>query len=329
MAPLALGRRPADAIRSAIERAGEASDVTDCTDGFEPSSLSGFMGAVWYVGFTLMFAALATAAGASRGPNRRSSPLGWRCRQPLSRSASRGGRGTVRSETPRSLTMRPANPMWWLVLLIPFGAFLAVDVVAVALGVSADGLFDDVFPAVPHRAAGRATAGLRRGDRLARLCATTHVDRDVGPSSGPRVSIPWALIHVPLYLPGQMNGGSAVWSIGDADRVVLGDPDLDLRGNRRKRAHDRALPRAPQWPDTADKRPRSLRGVGHPRRRLPDRGDPRRCVRRLSRPSALDADWCADPARRRHPVTLRARSRFDSGRITRPVAPGVEGSRCA
>ena len=27
------------------------------------------------------------------------------------------------------------------------------------------------------------------------------------------LGIPWALIHVPLYLPGQMNGGSAVWSM--------------------------------------------------------------------------------------------------------------------
>ena len=27
------------------------------------------------------------------------------------------------------------------------------------------------------------------------------------------LGIPWALIHVPLYLPGQMNGGSALWSM--------------------------------------------------------------------------------------------------------------------
>jgi membrane protease YdiL (CAAX protease family) len=27
------------------------------------------------------------------------------------------------------------------------------------------------------------------------------------------LGIPWALIHVPLYWPGQMNGGSSVWSM--------------------------------------------------------------------------------------------------------------------
>jgi len=27
------------------------------------------------------------------------------------------------------------------------------------------------------------------------------------------LGLPWALIHVPLYLPGQMNGGSAAWSM--------------------------------------------------------------------------------------------------------------------
>jgi uncharacterized protein len=32
------------------------------------------------------------------------------------------------------------------------------------------------------------------------------------------LGIPWAVVHVPLYWPGQMNGGSAVWSM--ATQVV-------------------------------------------------------------------------------------------------------------
>ena len=112
-----------------------------------------------------------------------------------------------------SLTVRPANPMWYLVLLIPFGAFLAVDLVAVALGESADGLFDDVFPAVlivPLVVLLPAFAEEIgwRGYALPRTLTVTSALR-----AGLVLAIPWALIHVPLYFPGQMNGGSAVWSM--------------------------------------------------------------------------------------------------------------------
>src|SRR5215204_4897973 len=113
------------------------------------SSLSGFTGAVWYVGLTLGFASLATAAVLISGAEPTLLAFGLALPPALIAAslAWREGNGAL-GRLLGSLTVRPANPMWWLVLLIPFGAFLAVDVVAVALGASTDGLFDDVFPAV-------------------------------------------------------------------------------------------------------------------------------------------------------------------------------------
>ena len=98
-------------------------------------------------------------------------------------------------------------------LLIPFGAFLAVDAVAVALGEAGEGLFDDVFPAVlivPLVVLLPAFAEELgwRGYALPRTLTVMSALR-----GALVLSIPWALIHVPLYLPGQMNGGSAVWSM--------------------------------------------------------------------------------------------------------------------
>jgi membrane protease YdiL (CAAX protease family) len=113
----------------------------------------------------------------------------------------------------RQLTVRPADPRWYLVFLIPIGAFLAVDVVAVVLGKPAAGLFDNIFPSVlivPFVVIVPAFAEEIgwRGYALPRtLTALTPLRAAIV------LGIPWAAIHIPLYLPGQMNGGSSLWSM--------------------------------------------------------------------------------------------------------------------
>jgi len=178
------------------------------------SGLSGVMGAACYVGLTLAFAALATAAVLLSGAQ--PTLLAFALALPPALIAMglawREGNGAL-GRLLRSLTVRPANPIWWLVLLIPFGAFLAVDVVAVALGAPSAGLFDDVFPAVlivPLVVLLPAFAEEIgwRGYALPRTLTVTPALR-----AAIVLGVPWALIHVPLYLPGQMNAGSSVWSM--------------------------------------------------------------------------------------------------------------------
>jgi CAAX protease family protein len=103
--------------------------------------------------------------------------------------------------------------MWYLVHLIPLGAFLAVDVVAIALGEPAAGLFDKVFPAVlivPLVVLVPAFAEEIgwRGYALPRTLTAVSPLR-----AAIVLGIPWMLIHMPLYLQGQMNAGSSVWSM--------------------------------------------------------------------------------------------------------------------
>jgi membrane protease YdiL (CAAX protease family) len=172
------------------------------------------MGAIWYVGLTLAFAALATAAVLISGAEPTLLAFGLALPPALIAIglAWREGNGALRRLL-RSLTVRPADPKWYLVLLIPVGAFLAVDLVAVALGEPSAGLFDDVFPAVlivPLVVLVPAFAEELgwRGYALPRtLTAMSPLQ------AGIWLGVPWALIHVPLYLPGQMNAGSALWSM--------------------------------------------------------------------------------------------------------------------
>ena len=178
------------------------------------SGLAGNMGAAWFVGLTLAFAALATAVVLISGAE--PTLLAFALALPPALIAMglawREGNGAL-GRLLRSVAVRPASPMWWLVLLIPLGAFLAVDVIAVALGQPSAGLFDDVFPAVlivPLVVLVPAFAEEIgwRGYALPRtLTAMTALRAAL------LLGVPWALIHVPLYLPGQMNGESALWSM--------------------------------------------------------------------------------------------------------------------
>jgi membrane protease YdiL (CAAX protease family) len=179
-----------------------------------PSSLSRITGAAWYVGLTLAFAAIAAVAvvGSGAQPTLLAFALALPPALIAIGLAWREGNGAV-GRLLRQLKVRPANSMWYLVLLIPLGAFLAVDVVAVVLGEPADGMFDDLFPAVlivPLVVLIPAFAEEIgwRGYALPRTLTAMSPLR-----AAIVLGIPWALIHVPLYLPGQMNGGSAVWSM--------------------------------------------------------------------------------------------------------------------
>jgi len=172
------------------------------------------LGAAWYVGLTLAIAAIAAVAviGTGAQPTLLAFALALPPALIAIGLAWREGDGAV-GRLLRQLTVRPADPRWYLVLLIPVAAFLAVDVVAVVLGEPAAGLFDNVFPSVlivPLVVIVPAFAEEIgwRGYALPRALTAMSPLR-----AAIILGIPWAAIHLPLYLPGQMNGGTAVWSL--------------------------------------------------------------------------------------------------------------------
>jgi membrane protease YdiL (CAAX protease family) len=124
--------------------------------------------------------------------------------------AWREGGGAVRRLL-RTAVTRPSRRAWYLVVALPFAWALAVVGVAIALGDPAVGVFDKVFPAiviVPLIVLLPAFAEeiAWRGYAVNRLL----------PSMSPLAAAlllgaPWALIHVFLQLPGQMNAGLEVW----------------------------------------------------------------------------------------------------------------------
>jgi membrane protease YdiL (CAAX protease family) len=113
----------------------------------------------------------------------------------------------------RSLTIRPSRSLWYLVLIIPVIWSAATVVVAVALGEPTAGLFDAVFPAVliiPFVVLLPAIAEelAWRGYALPRLLTV------MSPLAAALVlAIPWTLIHVALFFPGQWYGELAVWPL--------------------------------------------------------------------------------------------------------------------
>jgi membrane protease YdiL (CAAX protease family) len=120
------------------------------------------------------------------------------------------GGGAVRRLV-HSLTIRPSNSIWYLVLIIPVVWAVATVVIAVGLGQPTSGLLDKVFPAVliiplivvlPAFAEELAW----RGYALPRLMSA------MSPLSAALVlAIPWSLIHITLFLPGQWYGELAIW----------------------------------------------------------------------------------------------------------------------
>ena len=124
--------------------------------------------------------------------------------------AFREGHGALR-RLGRSLTLRPADARWYLVLLIPVGWALAVVGVAVALGEPTRGLFDEltltalfiplvvVLPAFAEEVAWRGYAVPRLLGAMSPLSASLVL------------AVPWTVMHLVLLLPGGTNEGAAVW----------------------------------------------------------------------------------------------------------------------
>lgn len=163
---------------------------------------------VWFVGLSLGLAALAVIVGApvallpfvlAVGPAIIALVIAWR-----------EGHGALRTLL-HSLTIRPADRRWYLVLAIPVLWSLGTVAAAVGLGEPVDGLFDSLFPAVliiPLVVLLPAfTEELAwRGFALSRLLAAMSPLR-----AALVLAVPWSLIHVFLFLPGQWYGDLAIW----------------------------------------------------------------------------------------------------------------------
>ena len=193
-------------ISSTTARPRVAAD--DRRSGIERPARKQLASVAWFAGLSLGLAVLAFAAGTPApilpfvlaiGPTVIALVIAWR-----------EGGGALRTLL-HSLTVRPADRRWYLVLLIPVLWSLATVAVAVGLGEPVDGLFATAFPAVliiplvvllPSFAEELAW----RGFALTRLMSA------MSPLSAALVlAIPWTLVHVFLYVPGQFNGDLAVW----------------------------------------------------------------------------------------------------------------------
>jgi membrane protease YdiL (CAAX protease family) len=113
-----------------------------------------------------------------------------------------------------ALTLRPPRRRWYLVLGLPIVWALTTVGIAVFLGASTAGLFNNVSAAigiiflvvlVPAFAEEIAWRGFAL-PRLMKLMSPLQAALLLG--------IPWTLIHVGLHLPGQMNDQLVLWPLG-------------------------------------------------------------------------------------------------------------------
>ncbi len=179
-----------------------------------PSGRSRVASMWWFVGIMLAFALIVTVAAvaSSANPNLLAFPLALAPAVIAIGIAGREGHGAVGALL-RQLTVLPKRPIWYLTLLLPLAAFLAVLAIAVALGEPVTGLFDGLFPAILIVPLVVLLPALTeelawRGFALARAVAAMSPLR-----AALVLGIPWTLIHVGLFLPGQMNAGASYWSM--------------------------------------------------------------------------------------------------------------------
>jgi membrane protease YdiL (CAAX protease family) len=179
-----------------------------------PSGRSRVASAWWFVGIMLVFALIVTVAvvASDAEPTLLAFPLAIAPAVIAIGLAWREGNGAV-GVLLRQLIVLPKRPIWYLTLLLPAAAFLVVAAIAVALGEPLTGLFDGVFPAiliVPLVVLLPAfTEELAwRGFALPRAISVMSPVR-----AALVLGVPWTLIHVGLFLPGQMNAGASYWSM--------------------------------------------------------------------------------------------------------------------
>ena len=111
----------------------------------------------------------------------------------------------------RTLTLIPANRLWFLVVVLPVVWAVTVLIVAIVAGAPAEGLFDGVglqtlvvllvvlIPAFAEELAWRGFAVPRLLPFMSPLAAALVL------------AVPWTIMHLPLKLvPGSINEGSAV-----------------------------------------------------------------------------------------------------------------------
>jgi membrane protease YdiL (CAAX protease family) len=172
------------------------------------SSRTQLLSVAAFVGLSLTFAAIAFVAGTPAplmpfalvvAPTMIAIAYAWR-----------EGHGAVRRLL-RSLTIRPNRARWYLVLLLPLIWALAAVGIAVILGEPSAGLFDRLVPAIlivplvvllPAFMEELAW----RGFVLPRLMSV------MSPLQAALIlAVPWTLIHVILFLPGQQYDILAIW----------------------------------------------------------------------------------------------------------------------
>jgi uncharacterized protein len=165
-------------------------------------------GAVRFVGLCLLVAAASVFAS---GPIQALVPVALAFLPAVIAMALawREGHGALRRLL-HSLTIRPRDRRWYLVLLLPVVWALAVVGIAIVLGQPGTGLFDNLTPTaliVPLVVFLPAVA-----EELAwRGFAVPRVMVVMSPLRAALVlGLPWALIHVVLQLPGGMNEGTAI-----------------------------------------------------------------------------------------------------------------------
>ena len=124
--------------------------------------------------------------------------------------AWREGRGAV-GRLLRTAVTRPNRRTWYALVALPLAWSLGVVGVAIALGDPAVGVFDKVFPAIviiPLLVLIPAFAEeiAWRGYAVTRLLPSMTPLR-----AALLLGVPWAVIHLFLQLPGQMNAGLDWW----------------------------------------------------------------------------------------------------------------------
>jgi membrane protease YdiL (CAAX protease family) len=164
----------------------------------------------WFIGLSLGLALVAIVAGVSAallpfvlalGPTVIALALAWR--------EGHGALGRLR----HSLTMRPPSRRWYVILAFPIVWSLATVGVAVLLGAPTAGQFKNAFPAVAIiflvvLLPAFAEEVAWRGFALPRLMTVMSPLQ-----AAVLIGIPWTLIHVGLFLPGQSNAQLLLWPL--------------------------------------------------------------------------------------------------------------------